>query len=590
MTARSRPMLGSWRRRLTLVFGVMAAVVLAFVVRLVFVQIVDAPALDAEAEGKRSVPITLKAVRGSIVDRSGNVLAQTTQRYRLVVDQTIVGDAAVHTDDGVETWTLDQIVARIAEITGRDEARVSAALTGTSRYSVVADGLDADQYTRLSDLEVSWFVLETEAHRTYPSGAVAGNLLGFVGSDENAQAGIELMEDSCLSGTDGEQTYERSADGVRIPGTTVTEQPVVDGGTVTTTIDRDLQWYVQQKITERQKELGSQWIAVTVLDAKTGDILVAAETPSVDPNDVSASKEQDRGSRIFQSTYEPGSPVKSITMAAAIEHGGVGPETQYTIGPSAQVPGTSHVIKDAWEHGTLRLTSTGILMDSSNIGIMQVGDTIDDATRYEYLERFGIGQKTAVGFPAESAGILADSSDWDAISHYTTMFGQGIAATPIQIASAYQAIANDGVRISPRLVKSCTAADGTVTETPQAEGVQVMSSETARTLRGMLVPLFTEHTGTTAQIAGYSLAGKTGTSQIAGTNGGYLDDQYVTSLFGMAPAGDPRYVVGITIYNPSTEKTSSNTMSLFHDVMAQTLITNDVTPATGELPAYKTSW
>lgn len=585
-----QPKLGSRRRRLMLLMGGILAVSLVFLGRLIDIQVVQADALNAEAEGKRSVPITITAKRGSILDRNGNVLAETVQRYRLVVDQTLVTDASVTIDGSYEKETVDEIAQRIADISEIEKAKVLASLEGTSRYSIVAEELTVDQFDQLRALEISWVQFESVPHRTYPSGAVAGNVLGFVGSEENAQAGVELMEDSCLSGTDGEETYERSATGVRIPGTTVTEQQVEDGQNVTLTIDRDLQWYVQQKITDQQEILGSQWIAVTVLNAKTGDILAAAETPSVDPNDVSASKEQDRGSRIFQSTYEPGSPIKSITMAAALEAGTVTPDEQFQAPGSVEIEGTGHTIKDAWDHGVLNLTSTGILMKSSNTGIIQVGDTVDDSTRYKYLKAFGLGSATGIGFPAESAGILADSSTWDKLTHYTTMFGQGIATTPIQMASVYQAIANDGVRIAPRLVASCTDSDGNVTENPQAEPTRVISSETSTKLRAMLEPLFTEYTGKTAQIAGYNIAGKTGTSQIAGTNGGYLSDQYVTSLFGMAPAEDPQYVVGITIFNPIADKTSANTMSLFHDVMSQVLITNNVAPSTSNLTQYPTTW
>ncbi|WP_028244633.1 peptidoglycan D,D-transpeptidase FtsI family protein [Pseudoclavibacter soli] len=585
-----QPKLGSRRRRLMLLMGGILAVSLVFLGRLIDIQVVQADALNAEAEGKRSVPITITAKRGSILDRNGNVLAETVQRYRLVVDQTLVTDASVTIDGSYEKETVDEIAQRIADISEIEKAKVLASLEGTSRYSIVAEELTVDQFDQLRALEISWVQFESVPHRTYPSGAVAGNVLGFVGSEENAQAGVELMEDSCLSGTDGEETYERSATGVRIPGTTVTEQQVEDGQNVTLTIDRDLQWYVQQKITDQQEILGSQWIAVTVLNAKTGDILAAAETPSVDPNDVSASKEQDRGSRIFQSTYEPGSPIKSITMAAALEAGTVTPDEQFQAPGSVEIEGTGHTIKDAWDHGVLNLTSTGILMKSSNTGIIQVGDTVDDSTRYKYLKAFGLGSATGIGFPAESAGILSDSSTWDKLTHYTTMFGQGIATTPIQMASVYQAIANDGVRIAPRLVASCTDSDGNVTENPQAEPTRVISSETSTKLRAMLEPLFTEYTGKTAQIAGYNIAGKTGTSQIAGTNGGYLSDQYVTSLFGMAPAEDPQYVVGITIFNPIADKTSANTMSLFHDVMSQVLITNNVAPSTSNLTQYPTTW
>jgi cell division protein FtsI (penicillin-binding protein 3) len=556
--------------------------------RLVQFQVVQAKELDTQAQGKREVPVTLSATRGRILDRNGNVLAETVNRYRLVVDQTIVGKTTGRVNGKTRNLTVAQVAAEVAPIVGKNATDVEQAFTGVkgttkARYKIVADGLTPQQYAQLKQLGVSWLDYQVVPHRTYPSGAVAGNLIGFLDSEGNAQAGVERMENTCLSGTDGRQTYERSATGVRLPGTTVTTKSVRNGQDVKLTIDRDLQWYVQEKLADRAAQLNAKWITATVMDVKTGQLLVGAETPSVDPNNVSGVSDSDRGSRIFQASYEPGSPIKMVTAVDALEHGTATSTSQY-VAPNSYDTGAGATITDAWSHGPLRLTLAGILMYSSNTGIIQVGKTVTDQSRYELLKKFGFGQPTGVGFPAEASGIVHPYQKWDAVTHYTTMFGQGMTATPIQVVSAYQALANGGTKVSPSLVAACGSKQ------TQSTSTSVIPADIAKTTIGMMEQIVYKYDAKSAQVPGYVLAAKTGTSQIASPSGGYEKNHFVTSVMFIAPADSPRYVVGITIYDPQGEQTSANTMTLAHDILTQVLSTEKVAPSDAQPTDIPVTW
>ncbi|HHW50466.1 MAG TPA: penicillin-binding protein 2 [Pseudoclavibacter sp.] len=568
--------------------GVIVLVLAIFTVKLVDIQVVRSDALQSEAAEQLQATSVITATRGRILDSNGNVLAETVLRYKVVVDQRNVADYVNSATNA--TISVEQVATEVAEITGQDESVVLASLRGTSSYSVVAEELDISTYQQIRDLDVPWFLYETEEYRTYPSGAVAGNLLGFLGSDSTALAGIEYAQDQCLTGTDGEETYLRSGSSsdLRIPGTTEVTQEAVDGGDITLTIDMDVQWYAQQVAAEAAEEVDADWASIVVMDAKTGDLIAVADAPSVDPSDYLASDADDRGARSFQASFEPGSTFKSLTLASAIEEGVTTPTSEYTVADS-RTTSIGTTISDSFTHGVMQLTTTGILRYSSNVGITELGEAMSEETRYNYLQAFGIGETTSVDFPGESSGTLTDYNDWDVHSALTEMFGQGpVAATPVQITSAYQAIANGGERISPRLVESCTSSDGTVTENATSDPVQVVSEDTADQVIDVLENVVNQGGAPMAAVDGYRVAGKTGTAQIA-ENGVYLADDYALSFVGMAPAEDPQYVVGVFTYKASSDLTWDFGAS-FSSVMSYVLKKYDVSPSTESAEDLPITW
>nr|WP_307331388.1 penicillin-binding protein 2 [Microbacterium sp. SORGH_AS_1204] len=593
-TATSR----SPRRRTVVALAVVLVVLVAFVVRLVDIQVVNAREHvdDSLAMGLESSR-TLYGSRGAIVDANGTPLASSINRYDVQIDPMLAVDG-IETYDGDEkiTTAWPELAGRIAAVlgmsTGDVQKIVADALADNpdSRYAVIAKAVSTEQYRALADLGLPFLSFPPQAGRVYPDGAVGGNLLGFVGSDGQALAGLEAADDSCLASTNGKVVFQKSPSGVVLPGTEVVTQPAVDGGTLQLTIDRDLQWYLGQLIAEQVQNTGSLRGTITVVETKTGKIRALAEYPTVDPNDPTATPETDRGSAAFGDPNEPGSTMKAITAAIGLDSGAFDAGTTVTASSREVLDGGAR-ISDAFAHPENRYTLTGVLIDSSNVGISKFGEMIPLDTRISYLQKFGLTEQTSVGFPGESSGILRDPATWDKQTFYNTTFGQGLAVTVPQLAGAYQTIANGGVRMPLSLVESCTAADGTVTDVPDAQGERVVSEDAARTVSQMLENVATQ--GTLADqvaIPGYRVAIKTGTGEKTDRDtGAYKSDAYFTTMIGFAPADDPQYVVEVNLDEPRTVKSSAATAPAFQKALTQVLKTYRVIPSgttTPELPKF----
>ncbi|CAL4859452.1 penicillin-binding protein 2 [Microbacterium sp. MM2322] len=588
------------RRRTVVALAVVLAVLVAFVVRLVDIQIVNASqhVEDAFSKGMQTTS-TLQGARGSIVDANGSPLATSMLRYNVVVDPMLAEqgmslrdeNGAIVKDDAGDavkvTWP--EIAAEIAEVTGQDADDVRAtaddavAKDPKSRYQVIKRLVSTAEFRKLADLQIPFVSFEPVASRSYPDGAVAGNILGFVGSDGKPLEGVEMLQDSCLEPTNGSIRYQRGANGVTIPGTAV-EKPAVNGGTLKLTIDSDLQWYMQQLIAEETDRYQADWGGVLVMEVATGKIRAIAETNTVDPNDPGASEPQDRGSRLLRFSFEPGSTFKPVTAATAIEHAGVTPGTTVTV-PDRMVFDNGAVVNDSEKHSTENLTLNGGLVTSSNVAMSQFGAMVDPQTRYDYLKKFGAGQPSGLDWSGEPKTTLSPADTWDNQTKYATTFGQAFTVTAVQVASAYQTFANGGVRMPASLVESCTKADGQVVTPKLAAPERVIKEETAKEVSLMLENVFAQ--GTLADdvaLPGYRMGGKTGTAQISDGKGGYKKNLYFTSLVGFAPAEDPKYVVLTVFDEPKKQRMSSANRSVFKKAMAQVLTHYRVMPSGSETP------
>lgn len=573
------------RRRTVVALGVVLIVIIAFVVRLVDIQVVNAREhVDDSLSLGIGAATTLYGTRGAIVDRNGQALAGSVLRYDAELDPANVGPFLRVDADGEETsveWPT--AAAQIAAITGQAPADVerivpdALAADPGARYAPLATALSTEQYRALADLQLPYLHMTAHPARTYPDGAVAGNLVGFVGSDGAPLEGLEAAANTCLEAKPGSRTYERGKDGVVIPGTE-RETPAVDGGTLQLTIDRDLQWYLQQLIAEQAQNQGALHGQIMVVEVGTGKIRAAAEYPTVDPNNVAASAPEDRSSRIFRSTFEPGSTFKGLTAAAVVDAGAATP-TSTVVAPGREVFGNGARVSDSVGHGPIPYTLNGVLVNSSNVGISKFAEMISPQTRYDYLQRFGIGSPTAVGFPGEESGTLRPPEEWDNQTFYNTAFGQGVAITLAQLVGAYQAIANDGVRVPLSLVESCTRADGTVETAAPPPADRVISAESAIQVQTMLENVLVQGgLASDVGIAGYRLAGKTGTGEVA-ENGSYKSGVYFTTLIGFAPADDPQYVVAVTLDQPTAVRSSAANAPGFQKAMTQVLKAFRVMPS-----------
>lgn len=574
------------RRRLLFAGFALFAVIVLFVVRLVDIQVVRASELNKESLGKRSSKVTTYGTRGDIVDSSGVVLADSVERYDITaVPKFAAGIKRLAADGKTKvTVSYDELIKELAEATGEKASAIRASLEADpdANFAYVAKSATLAVLRAVQELGISWVSYQSHPARTYPNGAIAGNLVGFLGTD-GPQTGLERSEDSCLASSNGEMTYERSEDGVLLPGSSVITKEAQDGGTLKLTIDRDFQWYVQQQIAEQAEATGAEWATAVVVRVSDGHLMAVADYPSVDPNDVNGVGVGSLGSLAFSTPYEPGSTFKAMSAAMLLDAGDI-TQTTHVLTPNRLLVGGGS-IKDVWEHGDIRFTTAGVIMNSSNIGISLLSQRMSLEDRYDYMTKFGVGSKTAVGFLGESGGSLRDPDDWDPITQSAVSFGQGVSATSVQVAAIYQTLGNGGVRMPLTLVEGCVQADGTVTDLPDTEGTKVVSKKAARETVEMMENVVSQGPlSSVLKIDGYRIAAKSGTAQVAKDGGGGYGTDRIVSVAGLIPAEDPEYAVVVTLGKPSTMKTSAAAAPTFKKVMSQIIKTFKIQPSTEDAP------
>ena len=584
MTTRSTR---SPRRRTVVALAVVLAVLAGFIVRLVDIQVVNAEehiedSLNTAFAGSQE----LYGTRGAIVDQNGQTLAGSILRYDCQLSPLLITQIDAEVLEGESEARLwAEVSEDVAEITGQtpEEVRqiVATALAenANSEYAQLKKGVSTEQFRALADLKAPYITCMSHPARAYPDGAVAGNLVGFVGTDGQPQESLELSQNDCLAATNGVRTYEKGKDGVVIPGTE-SETPATDGGTLQLTINRDLQWYLQQLIAEQTQNMAAQHGSVLVYEVKTGKVRAAAEYPTVDPNNVDATDVKDRTSQIFLGTFEPGSTFKGLTAATVVDAGGQTPDST-VVASSEEFFADGARVRDAFKHPAYTYTLTGVLIDSSNAGISKFSEKVDRQTRYDYFQKFGIGQGTGSGYPAESNGLVHPVDQWGTQTAYNTSFGQGVVTTMPELARAYGAIVNGGVRMPLQIIESCTKPDGTVVVPEMPEPERVLSESTSAQMRAMLENVFLQAPyAKTVEIPGYRIGGKTGTGEKSDGNGGYKQGVYYTTMVGFAPAEDPEYVVVVTLDEPTKVTSSAANATAFQKAMTQVLKTYRVMPST----------
>ncbi|TQO18746.1 cell division protein FtsI (penicillin-binding protein 3) [Rhodoglobus vestalii] len=573
----------STRARVSFVVFTILALSTVFLVRLIDLQVVQAEALTAEADTKRTLTRVTYGTRGDIVDTRGAVLADSVERFDIVISPRVT-----LLRENASVVVLEELTKITSVIGGDPTALLTMILENPeSDFEYLAKGITLEQYQAVLELDIAWLYFELRPERSYPNGEIAGNLVGFMGTD-GAQAGLELTEKECLASQDGEASYARGEDGVALPGSSVDMIEQKNGGTLKLTVDRDLQFYVQQRMAQTAEALGATWATAVVMRVSDGHLLAVSDWPTVDPNNVNLSDVRDLGSRAFSTPYEPGSTVKVLTAASLIDAGVANQRTQVVSPYALDLANGGGVISDSFYHEDQRLTLAGALVESSNTAIAQYTELLKASARHDYLQSFGFGEETGIDFNGESSGALYDSNDWDSRTNYAVQFGQGLSVTSVQMASAYQALGNGGVRVPPALVEGCYWPDGSVTDTPSVEGTRVISPEASQqTLQMMEMVYSSSGSAPNLQIPGYRVAVKSGTAQVA-EDGGY-GRKVVISYAGLAPADNPEYVVIATAGIPDTIY-SGAIASTFRDIMAQTLTTYRVTPSESSGPDLPLRW
>lgn len=532
-------------------FGILA-------LRTTYLQVIEGPELADKAKAERTVTWINRAPRGDITGRDGTVLASSAVTYDIGVNQIAVAQYERTEEDPEKTGEGSSVVvgygaaaaaAQLAPILELDRFELGAAMVGDSTYKIIAQEVNPDTWRRIKALGIPGVEPDQRTTRTYPAGKVAGNVLGFTSEEDGRRlvgaAGLELTQDEQLTGTDGRGSEEIGRTGVIIPTGEQQDTEAIPGATVRTTLNPDLQSIAQDAIDKVVAAEGALWGVVVAMEPDTGKLVVLADSDSVDPSDPAASSEDNRAARSVQAVFEPGSVGKVVTFATAIEEGTVTPEDTWSVPYNWTTP-NGQSFHDAHHHEDQVLTTAQVLAESSNVGTIQVGDTLADDVRYAYMERFGWGQATGIEMPAESSGIITSPDQWDDRTRYTTMFGQGLATTPLQAVQSLAAIANKGVRVAPRIVDAWIDAEGRVTPQAQPEGVRVLTEQTAATMTEMLITVTQEGgTAEAASVDGYLVAGKTGTTEIL------TEDGTVASFVGFLPARAPALAIAVIIYRPN---------------------------------------
>lgn len=572
-------------KRLRLGLGIMLTLLLVVGGKLFMVQGLDVGGMAAAALDYRMRETSLPAERGSILDANGVVLANSLIRYNLVVDQVTNTKTEkfwrlVEGQDKLVEVSRDQGISELAAVLGTDSEDLRKAVTGESKYYIVAKDLKPDVEDRISKLQIPGIVTEGVSKRVYPNGSVAGGIIGFLQDGSTGQAGIEQTQDELLRGVDGKRLFEIGADGLRIPVGVDELTPPEDGKDVRLTLNADLQYFAQQAIQSQSDKQGAEWGVITVMDAKTGNIVAMADTNSPDPNDPGRVAAKDRGVRSVTAAYEPGSVQKMITAAALIEEGKSSPLDTFTLGPSYTVNGQSFT--DSFAHGTEERTLAGILGWSMNTGTVMAGERLTKEQRYDWLRKFGIGEAPDIGLPATAAGILTPADQWDGRQEFTVLFGQGVSQSTLQTVRAFQTIANNGVMLQPRLIDAYVSADGKEEKMAPQPSRQVVSDNTAQQVQDILESAVTEGQIKDAAIDGYRVGAKTGTSESPCDDGKSGFCGYTASIVGMAPMDDPRFIVEVVLQRPKGDIYGITQGPVFRSVMSQALRTYNVQPSTGE--------
>jgi cell division protein FtsI (penicillin-binding protein 3) len=563
------------KRRLEAIL-ILSLIVLSLIAgRLVQLQGLDRSTYASMAERQRLHTIALTARRGEIVDRDGRPLAETVDARDVYADPAKVTDATGE-------------AAKLAPLLGLPARAVRGQLAQRTTFVYLHRAVTPELAGRVMALELPGIGVLPTSKRLYPSGTLASNLVGFVNPDGQGVSGLEASYQKMLAGRDGERTFEAGLSGSPIPDGQDVLRPAVSGTGVQLTIDRDIQWEAQQAISAQVHAVHADSGTVIVMDPRTGRLLALAVAPGFDPNHYSNYPLSALGDPAVSDVYEPGSVNKVITMSAALQEHLFNPQSPFVVPP--QLHDAGFTFRDAELHGTEHLTLAGILAKSSNIGTIEVARKVGATRLYHYLRAYGFGVPTGVGLPGDGSGLLPALSQWTASTLPTVSFGQGVGVTALQVASVYATVANGGVRVTPQLVAGTVDPQGRAHPAAAPERHRVISARVAKQLRDMLEAVTTtEGTAPLARIAGYRIAGKTGTANRPNNHGGYTG--YTSSFVGFGPADKPQLLVEVVLQNPRSGHFGGLIAApVFHKVMSFALQTLRIPPTGTRPPKVTTTW
>jgi cell division protein FtsI (penicillin-binding protein 3) len=548
----------------------LACWMLAIGARLVYLQTSQHDMLQGKARAQQRDVVETSALRGLVLDRAGHELARSilTESFFVVPG---------------EIKSVEETVAQLAKILGTDEReraalvkRLHEAQETNRKFAWVARKLEHDDAEKLRKLNLEGLYSLKEPKRFYPNGLLASHVLGFVGLDEMGLAGIEQAYNERIKGEPGRVLVERDA---HLHPYGSLEAEAQQGQTIVLTLDQMVQYRTEQALRTAVENAHAKSGTAIVLDPHTGEILALANAPSFDPNNPNTVSKETLANGALQNIYEPGSTFKIVAYSAAIEKGLVKPEDKIDC-QMGSITVAGRLIHDHHPFGTLTIADA--LAKSSNVAAIKLGLRVGDDSMYDYIRRFGFGSQTRIELPGETLGLVRKVSNWQPSSIGSIAIGQEVGVTPVQMVAAFGALANDGLRIAPHIVKEVRTLDGKITYQAAPEQHQVVKAETAKALRGMLEGVTLNGTAKKAQLDGYTAAGKTGTAQkIDPQTHAYSKTKYIGSFVGFAPVENPAVVIIVVIDEPKGSYHGGDVAApVFREIAEQVLPDLNVAPDT----------
>ena len=532
--------IGNQRRRIQIVVAVVLVMLIIVTTKVVGLQTAGGDSMRAEGANQWTRTTTVVADRGTIFDRNGEELAVSIPSATISINPKLIDN---------EEATLNMLATMLSLDVDEQQRLYDEMILKDKGFVYVRRQVDADLGDQIAALKLSGVNVDPEPTRLLPGGDTGRSVIGRTDIDGVGTAGLELQYDSILSGENGSVTRQVAPGGRSIAGTENAVDGAVPGDDLILTLDRSIQFTCEQALLERVSNTGSKAGTCIVMDAESGELYAMASVKrDVDTDEVLVTS----GNHAAVDVYEPGSVAKVITIAAGLETGVVGPNTVFNVPWRAQYG--DDLLRDSHEHPDEDMTVRQILVESSNIGTIKVQEEVQLRRHWDFMRAFGLGEPTALDFPGESAGIFKDWNDLFGSEKYTVSYGQGLASTPIQLISAVNVIANDGLYVAPKLVRGFVGEDGEITPTAPSATHEVISPNTAEVMQSIMTDVVCSGTATRAQVSSFNVAGKTGTGLKAQPNGGYEDEfgvrSYYASFVGFFPAEDPQITVLISIDEP----------------------------------------
>jgi cell division protein FtsI (penicillin-binding protein 3) len=568
---------------------VLVVAMLLLVARLVDVQVLHAGAYEAAARGESSISVSLPSLRGGIYARDGSPLAMSVPTDDVVADDFQVAHPV-------------QTALALSPLLGIPATTLATQLHERSGYVVLARQLSQTTGQKIAADAIPGITLIDDSKRLVPNGNLAAPVVGFTNAAGQGAAGLEYGDNRQLAGTAGKETIMESPAGVALPQSPVTNQVSTTPGTgLELTLDTQLQYESEQALAEAIESSNAVSGTAVVMDVKTGQILsmanLAATHPdasgTTSPTGTTASGtggvipigphdaiDEAQSNLAVTQLYEPGSVFKLVTFSAALQDSLINPNSVFTVPDQIQLDGST--FHDAEPHPTEALTATQILAQSSNIGTSEIAQGVGEQRLLNQVKALGFGQPTGLDFPGESPGLLATAAQWEPTDYVSLPIGQVDAVSALQVLDAYNAVANGGVFVAPKLVQATVSPSGALTQTAPSAAHEVFSPSVDSELTSMLEQVVNTGTGTSAAVPGYTVAGKTGTAQIP-TQGrdSYVTGAYMASFVGFAPAVNPTLSMIVVLDRPTPIFGGTVAAPVFSQIMSYALHRYDIPTTPG---------